>query len=99
MQYERNDQNLIRGRFRLRGDSLTVLPAYEELAVRVDFFGDEVERLLQLDPLTGEVLGEMDAVDVYPAKHFVTSQDKLEEAIGDIEAELAERHEWFLQRE
>jgi len=98
MQYERNDQNLVRGRFRLRGDSLTVLPAYEELAVRVDFFGDEVERILQLDPLTGEVLGEMDAVDVYPAKHFVTSQDKLEQAIEDIEAEVAERHEWFLQR-
>src|SRR3990170_321728 len=98
MQYERNDQNLVRGRFRLRGDSLTVLPAYEELAVRVDFFGDEVERLLQLDPLTGEVLGEMAAVDIYPAKHFVTSQDKLEQAIVDIEGELAERHEWFLQR-
>ncbi|MDO8611690.1 MAG: excinuclease ABC subunit UvrB [Dehalococcoidia bacterium] len=98
MQYERNDQNLLRGRFRLRGDSLTVLPAYEELAVRVDFFGDEVERILQLDPLTGEVLGEMDSVAIYPAKHFVTSQDKLEQAIGDIEAELAERYEWFLQR-
>jgi len=98
MQYERNDQNLLRGRFRLRGDSLTIVPAYEELAVRVDFFGDEVERILQLDPLTGEVLGEMDAIDIYPAKHFVTSQEKLEQAISDVEAELAERHEWFLQR-
>src|SRR3990170_2168452 len=98
MQYERNDQNLVRGRFRLRGDSLTILPAYEELAVRVDFFGDEVERILQLDPLTGEVLSEMDAIDVYPAKHFVTSQDKLEAAIGDIEAELAGRHQLLQER-
>jgi excinuclease ABC subunit B len=98
MQYERNDQNLVRGRFRLRGDSLTILPSYEELAVRVDFWGDQVERILQLDPLTGEVLAEMDSVDVYPAKHFVTSADKLEEAIADIETELAERHDWFLQR-
>src|SRR6058998_1695849 len=85
MQYERNDNNLVRGRFRLRGDTLTVMPAYEELAVRVDFFGDEVERIMQLDPLTGEILAEMDAIDVYPAKHFVTSQDKLELAIEDIE--------------
>jgi len=98
MQYERNDQNLVRGRFRLRGDSLTVMPAYDELAVRVDFFGDEVERILQLDPLTGEVLSEMDEIDIYPAKHFVTSQDKLELAIEDIEAELNERHQILLER-
>ncbi len=98
MQYERNDQNLLRGRFRLRGDSLTVVPAYDELAVRVDFWGDEVERILQLDPLTGEVLSERDSIDIYPAKHFVTSEDKLEVAIADIEAELTERHDWFLQR-
>jgi excinuclease ABC subunit B len=98
MQYERNDQNLVRGRFRLRGDSLTVLPAYEELAVRIDFFGDEVERILQLDPLTGEVLSEMDSVDIYPAKHFVTSQDKLAAAIEDIEAELAEEYQRFQER-
>ena len=98
MQYERNDQNLVRGRFRLRGDSLTILPAYEELAVRIDFWGDEVERILQLDPLTGEVLAEMDAIDIYPAKHFVTSQEKLEVAIADIETELAERCDWLQER-
>jgi len=98
MQYERNDQNLVRGRFRVRGDSLTIMPAYEELAVRVDFFGDEVERILQLDPLTGEVLGELEEIDVYPAKHFVTSQDKLEAAIEDIEAELNERHAVLMER-
>ncbi len=98
MQYERNDQNLTRGRFRIRGDSLTIMPAYEELAVRVDFFGDEVERILQLDPLTGEVLGELEAVDIYPAKHFVTSAEKLEAAIADIEAELAERYQVLMER-
>ncbi len=98
MQYERNDQNLTRGRFRIRGDSLTILPAYDELAVRVDFFGDEVERILQLDPLTGEVLAEMDEIDVFPAKHFVTSTDKLEAAIEDIEAEMNERHQILLER-
>ena len=98
MQYERNDANLIRGRFRLRGDSLTILPSYEELAIRIDYFGDEVERITQLDPLTGEVLAEMQETDIYPAKHFVTSQEKLELAIQDIETELAEEHERFLQK-
>ena len=91
MQYERNDMNLVRGKFRLRGDSLTLLPAYEELAVRVDFFGDEVERIIEIDPMTGELLAERDELDIYPAKHFVTSKDKLEQAIEDIEAELEER--------
>jgi len=91
MQYERNDTNLVRGKFRLRGDSLTLLPAYEELAVRVDFFGDEVERIIEIDPMTGELLAERDSLDIYPAKHFVTSKDKLEQAIDDIEAELEER--------
>jgi excinuclease ABC subunit B len=91
MQYERNDTNLVRGKFRLRGDSLTLLPAYEELAVRVDFFGDEVERIIEIDPMTGELLAERDSLDIYPAKHFVTSKDKLELAIDDIEAELEER--------
>jgi excinuclease ABC subunit B len=91
MQYERNDTNLVRGKFRLRGDSLTLLPAYEEIAVRIDFFGDEVERIIEIDPLTGELLSERDELDIYPAKHFVTSKDKLELAIEDIEAELEER--------
>jgi excinuclease ABC subunit B len=91
MQYERNDMNLVRGKFRLRGDSITIQPSYEELAVRVDFFGDEVERIIEVDPLTGELLAERDRIDIYPAKHFVTSKDKLEQAIDDIEAELNER--------
>ena len=91
MQYERNDTNLVRGKFRLRGDSLTLLPAYEEIAVRIDFFGDEVERIIEVDPLTGELMADRDQIDVFPAKHFVTSKDKLEQAIDDIEAELEER--------
>ena len=91
MQYERNDFNLVRGKFRLRGDSMTIHPSYEELAVRVDFFGDQVERIIEVDPLTGELLAERDQVEIYPAKHFVTSADKLQEAIKDIEQELIER--------
>ncbi|MEX2238868.1 MAG: excinuclease ABC subunit UvrB [Dehalococcoidia bacterium] len=98
MQYERNDVNVVRGRFRLRGDSLTIVPSYEELAVRIDFFGDDVERIVELDPLTGEVVAERDRVDIYPAKHFVTSSGKLEDAMKDIEAELAERVEWFKEQ-
>jgi excinuclease ABC subunit B len=98
MQYERNDQNLVRGRFRIRGDSITIMPAYEELAVRIDFFGEEVERILQLDPLTGEVLTELQEIDIFPAKHFVTSEDKMEAAIDDIEAELAERYQILQER-
>jgi excinuclease ABC subunit B len=91
MQYERNDMNLVRGKFRLRGDSLMIHPAYEELAIRIDFWGDEVERVLELDPLTGEILAERDSIDIYPAKHFVTSRDKLEAAMERIEEELEER--------
>ena len=91
MQYERNDMNLVRGKFRMRGDSITIQPSYEELAVRIDFFGDEVERIVEIDPLTGELLAERDAIDIYPAKHFVTSRDKMEEAVHDIEIELRER--------
>src|SRR5579871_2386828 len=93
MQYERNDINLVRGKFRLRGDTLTIHPSYEELAIRVDFWGDSIERVLELDPLTGEILAEKDRVDIYPAKHFVTSAEKLAEAIADIEAELQDRLE------
>ena len=88
MQYERNDMNLVRGKFRLRGDCSPSIPSYEELAVRIDFFGDEVERIIELDPLTGELLADRDEIDIFPAKHFVTSKDKLEAAIADIEKEL-----------
>ncbi len=95
MQYERNDMNLIRGKFRMRGDSITIQPSYEELAVRIDFFGDEVERIIEIDPLTGELLADRDFVDIYPAKHFVTSHDKLDAAIEDIGIEMRERVQEF----
>ena len=91
MQYERNDIDFTRGRFRIRGDTLEIQPAYEELAVRVQFFGDEVERILEIDPLTGELLAEREQLEIYPAKHFVTSYDKLMAAIADIQVELEER--------
>jgi excinuclease ABC subunit B len=90
MQYERNDMDLARGRFRVRGDTLEILPAYEEVGVRIEFWGDEVERIIQLDPLTGEFLGERQDIEIFPAKHFVTSDEKLREAVKDIEAELEE---------
>jgi excinuclease ABC subunit B len=89
--YERNDMVLGRGRFRVRGDTLEVMPAYGELAYRVEFWGDEIERITEIDPLTGEVLAELAHIDVFPAKHFITPADKLGEALADIEAELEVR--------
>ena len=94
MQYERNDFDLARGRFRVRGDTLELLPAYEEdVAVRIEFWGDEIERIVQVDPLTGEILGERDDIEIYPAKHFVTSEERLKTAVVDIEIELQEELE------
>ena len=91
IQYERNDMNFVRGKFRVRGDVLEIFPSYEDLAVRVEFFGDEIERMVQIDPLTGEILGQRQRLDIYPAKHWVTTQERLQQAIGRIEAELEER--------
>ncbi len=91
MQYARNELDLSRGHFRLKGDTLEVLPAYEEVALRIEFFGDDVERILSIDPLTGEILAELDHVSIYPAKHFVTSREKMVKAIENIRLELAER--------
>jgi excinuclease ABC subunit B len=91
MHYDRNDIDTSRGRFRVRGDTLEVMPAYDELAVRVQFWGDEIERITVLDPLTGEILGDRDEIDIYPAKHFVTSEQRLLDALDDIEEELGER--------
>src|SRR5438477_8484872 len=91
VQYERCNSVLTRGKFRVRGDTLEVQPAYEDLAVRVEFFGDDVERITELDPLTGEVLADRERIDIYPARHFVTPREKLLEAIKDIEAELEVR--------
>ena len=94
-QYERDEMTLTRGRFRIRGDTLTIHPSYEDLAVRIEFWDDVVERVVELDPLTGELLAERERVDIYPAKHFVTSDERLEAAVADIEVELAERLRQF----
>ena len=89
MQYERNDMDMARGRFRVRGDTLEILPAYEEIAIRMEWgWGDKVERIIELDPLTGELLAEREDVEIYPAKHFVTSSEKLQLALDDIQEEL-----------
>ena len=71
IQYERNDMNFMRGKFRVRGDVLEIFPSYEDLAVRIEFFGDEIERMSRFDPLTGEILGQRTRLDIYPAKHWV----------------------------
>jgi excinuclease ABC, B subunit len=91
IQYERNDTNFTRGRFRVRGDVLEIFPAYEDVAVRVEFFGDEIERMTEIDPLTGEILGKRQRLDIYPAKHWVTTKERLNESVNLIEAELKER--------
>ena len=91
MQYERNDIDFTRGRFRVRGDTLEVHPSYEDVALRIEFGGDEIERIVEIDPLTGELLRDRDSMDIYPAKHFVTSHEKLVAALNDIRTELAER--------
>ncbi len=91
IQYERNDINFIRGKFRVRGDTIEIFPAYEEVAVRIELFGDEVDRIIQFDPLTGEIVRELDHVTVYPASHYVASRERMERAIGAIERELADR--------
>jgi excinuclease ABC subunit B len=93
--YSRNDVDFKRGTFRVRGDTLEIFPAYEETALRVEMFGDSIERITEINPLTGEVLHERDRIALYPAKHFVTTEPKLQAAIGAIEAELKERLEQF----
>ena len=91
IQYERNEVNLIRGRFRVRGDTLEVFPAYEETVARVEYFGEEVDRIVRMNPLTGEFLEEMSELWVYPATHYAATQERMEKALVNIEAELAER--------
>jgi len=91
IQYERNDIDFTRGRFRVRGDTVEIYPIGEETAYRIEFFGDEVEKIKHVDPLTGEVLGERDELKVFPGSHYVTPQEKLQRAVVNIKAELAER--------
>ncbi|MCD6505057.1 excinuclease ABC subunit UvrB [Candidatus Poribacteria bacterium] len=98
IRYERNDMVLQRGTFRARGDVIDIYPAYEDVAYRVELFDNEVERITMIDPLTGEVLEELDSVDIFPARHFMTSPKRFEQALLDIEAELQERIEYFLSR-
>ncbi len=93
VQYERNDTELQRGRFRLKGDVLEIVPAYEDRIVRVEFFGDEVDALRYVDPTTGEVLSSLKGLNLYPARHFVTPDEQLEAACDDIQLELKERLE------
>ncbi len=91
MHYERNDANLVRGKFRVRGDTIEVHPAYEEYAVRIELFGDEVERLSRFDVLTGEILGDLEELIVFPATHYVAGDERTRNAIASIEVELGER--------
>ncbi len=91
IQYERNEINLVRGKFRVRGDTLEVFPAYEESISRVEYFGDEVERITLINPVTGEVMDEISELWVYPATHYVTGRERLLKAAGNIEIELADR--------
>ena len=91
IQYERNDMNLVRGTFRVRGDTIEIHPAYEEFVVRVELFGDEIETITSVDPLTGERLEELNELVVFPASHYVASDDRMGRAINLIEEELQER--------
>src|SRR3954452_5988798 len=93
VQYTRNDIAFARGTFRARGDTVEIIPAYEELAIRVEFFGDEIEKLYYLHPLTGEIVREVDEVRIFPATHYVAGPERMERAIRSIEAELAEQLE------
>ena len=95
IRYERNDTNLIRGKFRVRGDTIEIHPSYEETAVRVQLFGDEVERITTFNTLTGEQLNELEDLVVYPATHYVAGEERMKEAIAGIESELEERLAWF----
>ena len=91
IQYERNEVNLIRGKFRVKGDTLEVFPSYEETIVRVQFWGDEVERIIRLNPVTGEVVEELSELFVFPATHYVTERERMLKAISSIEVELTDR--------
>ncbi|HXF63007.1 MAG TPA: excinuclease ABC subunit UvrB [Caldilineaceae bacterium] len=93
--YDRNDNLLQRGKFRVRGDVLEVQPADREFAYRISLWGDEIERISEIDTLTGEIVADHQAIDIYPAKHFVTPQDRLAEALEDIERELEEQVAYF----
>ncbi|EOM78514.1 excinuclease ABC subunit UvrB [Rhodococcus rhodnii] len=91
VQYNRNDTSFVRGSFRVRGDTVEIIPSYEELAVRIEFFGDEIEALYYLHPLTGDVVRQVDSLRIFPATHYVAGPERMERAVRDIETELEER--------
>ena len=91
IQYHRNDIGFTRGTFRVRGDVIEIIPVYNENIIRIELFGDEVDRILEIDPITGEILGQLDQITIYPANHFVTSEEKMKRALVSIEEELQER--------
>ncbi|MEA3076430.1 MAG: excinuclease subunit, partial [Actinomycetota bacterium] len=95
MQYERNDVNFVRGKFRVRGDTIEVFPAYDEMGVRIELFGDEVERISRVDPLTGEIIADIRELEIFPATHYVAGEARMKRAIVQIEEELQQRLKWF----
>ena len=95
MQYTRNDIGFTRGTFRVRGDTIEIIPVYEELAIRIEMFGDEIDSLAVLHPVTGNVIEEVDHVYLFPASHYVAGEERMKRAIASIEKELEERLEWF----
>ena len=95
MQYERNDMNLVRGKFRVRGDTIEVHPAYEEFLVRVELFGDEIEAITSIDPLTGEKLEDLSELVIFPATHYAASDERMARAVEGIEVELQEQLAMF----
>ena len=100
LQYERNDINFVRNKFRVRGDTVEIFPAYSaENAVRVEFFGDEIDRICEINTLTGEVKALLSHVAIYPASHYIVPQDKLEEALAEIKEEMEERVRFFIDNE
>ena len=98
LQYTRNDIEFTRGTFRVKGDIVDIFPSYEKFAIRIEFFGDEIDRISTIDPLTGHRLEDKTRVFIYPAKHFVTPFPRLQDAIREIEKELEERIKWFVDR-
>ncbi len=95
MQYVRNDIAFTRGTFRVRGDTIEIIPVYEERAIRIEMFGDEIDALALLHPITGDVLAQTDHVDLFPASHYVAGEERMKRAIASIEAELSQRLAWF----
>jgi len=92
IQYQRNDTAFERSRFRVRGDSVEIWPSYEEFAYRIEFWGDEIEKISIINPLTGEAVQGEDQIFIYPAKHFVTSEDRIQQGVRRIKKELKEQH-------